>query len=144
MHGECLCGTVQFEFDDTSSKLYHCHCSLCRKQSGSSSNAALVIPTDSLHWLGGREHVSSYVKPTGFRSDFCSTCGSPVPNPIGASQYSWVPAGLLNPNYQFKIGAHVFVGSRAPWDTIFSPGPQYETMPEFSEFIAVLHSNADT
>jgi hypothetical protein len=43
---------------------------------------------------------------------------------------------------KLEVGAHVFVGSKASWDTIPLNGPQYETMPELSEFIELLHSRS--
>ena len=141
MQGKCLCGKVEFEVLGAMPKLYQCHCSLCRKQGGSSSNTATIVAAENFRWLTGQEHISSWVKDTGFRSDFCSTCGSPVPNPLRGTPYYWVPAGLLDDG-QLEIGAQLFVGSKAGWDAITAPGTQYETMPELSEFLALLHADA--
>ena len=135
MRGKCLCGRIEFEIVDVVPTLYQCHCSLCRKQGGASSNTAAVIANDQFRWLSGQEHISSWVKETGFRSDFCSHCGSPVPNPLGGKPYYWVPAGLLDGENELKVGAHLYVGSKASWDVIASPGTQYETMPELSELL---------
>ena len=140
MRGECLCGQVKFEILGSVPSLCQCHCSLCRKQSGSSSNSAMVVRADDFRWLSGAEHISSWVKDTGFRSDFCSRCGSPVPNPLRKSPYFWVPAGLLDAEVQTEIRAHLFVSSKAAWDPIAAPGVKYETMPEFPEFIELFHS----
>ena len=135
MRGKCLCGLVEFEIVGVVPKLYQCHCSLCRKQGGASSNTAAIIGKEHFRWVGGQEHISSWVKDTGFRSDFCSNCGSPVPNPLRSTPYYWVPAGLLEGDVQLKVSAHLFVGSKASWDVIPSPGKQYETMPELSELL---------
>ncbi len=43
MHGQCLCGAVKFEILGPLPKLYQCHCSLCRKQSGSASNPERIF-----------------------------------------------------------------------------------------------------
>jgi hypothetical protein len=135
MRGKCLCGQIEFEIVGVVPKLYQCHCSLCRKQGGASSNTAAIIAKENLRWLAGQEQISSWVKDTGFRSDFCSKCGSPVPNPLRSTPYYWVPAGLLDGSVQLKVRAHLYVGSKASWDVIASPGTQYETMPEFSELV---------
>lgn len=135
MRGKCLCGLVEFEVVGTVPKLYQCHCSLCRKQGGSTSNTASIVGARNFRWLSGQEHISSWVKDTGFRSDFCSKCGSPVPNPLRSTPYYWVPAGLFEDDVQLTISAHFFVGSKAQWDVIASPGTQYETMPELSELL---------
>jgi hypothetical protein len=142
MRGSCLCGKVEFQIGGVVPKIYQCHCSLCRKQAGSSSNSAIIVEARNFNWIAGQEHISSYVKPTGFRSDFCSRCGSPVPNPLRTTVYYWVPAGLLEDNMNLEVGAHLFVGSKASWDTIPSNGPRYETMPELSELIELMHSQS--
>jgi len=140
MRGSCLCGEIEFQVLGAAPKLYQCHCSLCRKQGGSSSNAALVVEARNFSWVSGQENISSFVKPTGFRSDFCSRCGSPVPNPLRTTAYYWVPAGLLDGEKNLEIGAHLFVASKASWDTIRAGGRQYETMPELQELIRFLYS----
>ncbi len=77
MIGKCLCGKVQFEINGETPHLYQCHCSLCRKQSGSSANAATFIFERNFTWTNGEEIITSFLKDTGFRTDFCSNCGSP-------------------------------------------------------------------
>lgn len=141
MRGKCLCGLVEFDVEDTLPRLYQCHCSLCQKQGGSSSNTATIVNAENFRWLSGQERITSWVKDTGYRSDFCSKCGSPVPNPLRSSPYYWVPVGLLDDGQQLEIAAHLFVGSKASWDVIASTGEQYETAPELSELIRLLHSD---
>jgi hypothetical protein len=141
MRGKCLCGQVEFEISGAVPKLYQCHCSLCQKQGGSTSNTATIVTTENFKWLAGQEHISSWVKDTGFRSDFCSRCGSPVPNRLRSTSHFWVPAGLFNSGAELEVVAHLFVDSKASWDTIASSGVKYQTMPELSEFLELLHSN---
>jgi hypothetical protein len=52
-----------------------------------------------------------------------------------------VPAGLLEDDTGLDVAAHLFVGSKARWDTISSRGLQFETVPELSAFIELLHRN---
>ena len=126
MQGNCLCGKVVFEILSPIRNLYQCHCSLCRKQGGSASNTATFVADNAFRWLAGQGNVTSWVKPTGFRSDFCSTCGSPVPNPLRTSGYWWIPAGLLDGALEAEVVAHLFVASAAKWDRI-SPAPHRDT-----------------
>ena len=140
MIGTCLCGSVEFELSGELPKLYQCHCSLCRKQGGSASNTATIVSADKLSWKSGRELISSWVKDTGFRSDFCSRCGSPVPNPLRDTPYYWIPAGLLEDTERLEITAHFFVGSKASWDLTGQQGIHYDGVPELSEFISLLNA----
>ncbi len=140
MRGRCLCASVEFEIRDPPRKLYQCHCSLCRKQSGAASHAAFIVRSEYLVWHAGQDLVSSYVKPSGFRSDFCSRCGSPVPNPLRSTSYVWVPAGLLEDSAPLEVATHLFVGSKAPWEPTPALGTLHEEMPGFAELLKVLRS----
>ncbi|MFZ1829741.1 MAG: GFA family protein [Candidatus Competibacteraceae bacterium] len=140
MRGKCLCNAVEFEIIGVVPKLYQCHCSLCRKQGGSTSNTATVVALENFRWLSGQERISSFVLPTGFRSDFCSTCGSTVPNSLRNTPYVWVPAGLFESSEKLEIAVHLYVGSRASWDTVALSGTLHETMPEMLAFIQDLHA----
>lgn len=140
MYGSCLCAQIRFELVGPRPKLYQCHCSLCRRQGGSASNTATIVEEKQFRWLSGQALISSWVKDSGFRSDFCACCGAPVPNPIRNSSYVWIPAGLLDDDATMEVCAHLFVASKASWDLIASPGAQYETMPELAELFALLHA----
>ncbi|MGD8421220.1 MAG: GFA family protein, partial [Gammaproteobacteria bacterium] len=58
MKGRCLCGEVAFELQEPVPNLYQCHCSLCRRVTGSAANAALRIPAAQFAWLAGREQIA--------------------------------------------------------------------------------------
>jgi len=139
MIGSCLCGEIAFQLENKPYKLYQCHCSLCRKQSGGPANAATLVHEIKFNWQEGKELIQSYVKETGFRSDFCAKCGSPVPNKIGRTDYMWIPAGLLNTSEQFEIAAHLFTGSRAVWDSAPTHGIIFEGGPGVEELFKLLN-----
>lgn len=116
MKGECLCGTVKFEIEEEIRNLYQCHCSLCRKATGAAANAATFVQDSAFRWVSGESDIRSYKKPSGFRSDFCSVCGSPVPNILRGSGMVWIPAGLLDELDTSRISAHLHTKSAAPWE----------------------------
>ncbi|WP_047047135.1 GFA family protein [Vibrio mexicanus] len=119
MKGSCLCGAVSFELSGELPPIYQCHCSLCRKVSGSSSNSALVIQAAKFRWLSAKQDTQSYTTDSGFKSEFCRLCGSPVPNLTANGQSYWVPAGLLSDPIDTQVAAHVYVDSHADWDVAF-------------------------
>lgn len=141
MRGHCFCEQVEFEIKGDNFKLYQCHCSQCRRLNGTSSNSATIVANENFRWLKGKELVSSWTHESGFRSDFCSVCGSPVPNPLKSFPYFWVPAGLLEDNGKLEIVAHVCVASKASWDTVPLQGTCYEHLPVLQEFFAQLQNN---
>jgi hypothetical protein len=81
-------------------------------------------------WLTGKENISSYKTDTGYRSDFCKTCGSTVPHLMSNGKQVWVPAGLLGGEYDSEVVAHLFVESKAHWEVIANVGEHYVTMPD--------------
>lgn len=137
MQGSCLCGEVQFEIIGKIPNLYQCHCSLCRKVSGSGSSSALILEEKNFKWVHGAECISRYSKPSGYSSHFCSKCGSPVPNNFMGTYY-WVPAGSLDGNPETRVVAHLYVGSKSHWDIPSVEGAQYEEAPELKVLIEAL------
>jgi len=128
MKGSCLCGNVAFEISGEITELYQCHCSLCRKATGAAANAACIVPSERFTWRSGTSQITSFVRHSGYRSDFCSHCGSPVPNPMRDGERVWVPAGLFDEATQARVTRHVFVGSKAEWDEISGSGVQYDDL----------------
>ncbi len=58
--GSCLCHEVKFSITNEIETIYHCHCSLCRKQSGTGSNAATLVGKDKFKWVSGLELIRTY------------------------------------------------------------------------------------
>lgn len=142
MLGECLCGAVRFEISGSYGRVIQCHCSLCRKQGGGLSNAALFVRQGDFRWLAGAERIGQWQRDSGFRSHFCTTCGSPVPNPLGTSAYVWVPTGLLPGTLPLTVAVHICLGSKAGWDALPSGGKQFSDMPSFTTLLNLLHGDS--
>lgn len=140
MKGQCNCGCIKFEIDNLSPKFYQCHCSLCRKRGGSASNTATIVNYEKFHWISGVDKISTWVNNTGFWSDFCSKCGSPVPNPLNDPAYYWVPAGLLD-NVKAEICAHLFLDSKASWDKVTPAKDNFNKEPDVTELVHLLNDN---
>jgi hypothetical protein len=141
LKGRCLCGEVAFELQEPVPNLYQCHCSLCRRVTGSAANAALRIPAAQFAWLAGREQIAEYETDSGFKSHFCRRCGSPLPNPTSQGRAYWVPAGLLEDAGGISLGAHLYTGSKASWDIISGAGEHYREMPDAETLDELLRAD---
>ncbi|KGJ89424.1 GFA family protein [Thalassotalea sp. ND16A] len=130
MIGKCLCEEIEFEINGTLPNFYQCHCSLCRKLSGSASDTATFLDKTQFQWLKGKESIFSFETSTGYRSDFCRVCGSTVPHLMNNKRQYWVPAGLLEGELDSIVTSHIFVGSKAHWDIIGDDGVQHTEMPD--------------
>jgi len=123
--GSCLCGRIAFGIDGKYSDIGHCHCSKCRKVSGSNSNAVLITSAKSMTWLRGAEHVKVYEMSDGWKSTFCAECGCPVPMLGARGKLYWVPAGALDDDPCVPVARHIYVSDKASWEMIGGDAPQY-------------------
>ncbi len=141
MKGTCNCGSINFKISGSITKLYQCHCKLCQKQSGSTSNTATIIHESSFKWLSGFDSITNWKKDSGFTSDFCKTCGSPVPNRLRDTHFIWIPMGLVE-NVDAKVVVHICCESKAKWDSIQGNVSILDGMPEsVDDFIKSLQSS---
>ncbi|WP_193568397.1 GFA family protein [Oleiagrimonas citrea] len=137
--GQCLCGSVEFEITGPLPDFYQCHCSLCRKLSGSASDTATFLAKELFSWIKGQKGIRVFKTDSGYRSEFCDTCGSTVPHLMDNGRQYWIPAGLLANALDSQVVAHLFVGSKAAWDHVEGNGKGYTEMPDFEELNAALH-----
>jgi hypothetical protein len=126
IRGECNCGAVRYEVDADLSGIYVCHCSICRRSTGSNGIAVVVFPTDRFHWIQGQEHVATWRKPgTHWQTWFCRVCGAPVPGENDATRM-FAPAGSITEGGEaLEVIHHIWVGSKAAWDVIGDTGRQH-------------------
>ncbi|MGE8539331.1 MAG: GFA family protein [Acinetobacter sp.] len=137
--GSCLCGKIRFAVKTDIHTLYHCHCSLCRKQSGTASNAATLVNTQYFAWIAGESWISHYQKQTGFRSDFCQSCGSPVPNQVGSSSLMWIPLGLLDASAQIQYKMSFCLNSKTAWAENIQVDERHAELPDFATLKAYFY-----
>ena len=117
-------GEVSGDFD----RFFLCHCSRCRKGTGSAHGANLFSTTATLTWLSGEAKVRTYRVPsTRHQKSFCSECGSALPRVGGPLLV--VPAGSLDSDVALRPDAHICVADRADWDRRLEDVPQIEGMP---------------
>jgi hypothetical protein len=127
--GSCLCGAVEFVVEGTFDRFYLCHCSYCRKDTGSAHASNLFASSATLTWVSGQDKVVEFNLPgTRHRRCFCSVCGSALPCRMGSLLV--VPAGCLDTPLSRRPDAHLFHASKAAWDR------QLEDIPVFDGFPA--------
>lgn len=124
--GACNCGAVCFKIKADLSEVFICHCSICRRATGSNGIAVLVVESESFEWTGGKEFISSWKKPgADWEMSFCRRCGSPLPGPNDEGR-TFVPAGLISDgDEKLKIAHHIWVDSRASWDELGNSGRRH-------------------
>lgn len=133
LNGSCLCGTVTFEVQPPFERMIHCHCSRCRKGTGTGHATNLYVQPSQLKWLSGEGSISRYDLPSAksFGKWFCSQCGSPLPRLTRSGKVIVVPAGSLDAAPPIKPTDHIFWESRVPWACTTGSLPTHAEYPQW-------------
>lgn len=115
--GSCLCGTVRFTVHGPFQKFALCHCSRCRKSTGSAHASNIFTLASNIKWIAGEQQIRRYELATAerFSKCFCLICGSPVPSLGRDGQRLLIPAGSLDTDPRIRPQMRIYVDSRAPW-----------------------------
>ncbi len=129
IQGECFCGRVRYRIDGPLVHARACHCSRCRKAfSGASSAYAEIADPERFGWTAGEANLQHYASAEGMGLAFCRTCGTTLCG-TWQGRVHGVTLGTINGDPGIEIEAHIFVGSKAPWDHIGGAAPQFDTRP---------------
>jgi hypothetical protein len=131
LKGSCLCGAVTYSVTGEPKRFYHCHCSRCRKVTGTGHASNLFLQPAALQWLSGEEQVRLFKVPQAkrFTNSFCATCGSRLPRQAMLSDVVMIPAGSLEEAPPLKPQARIFSDSRASWSCSDDTIPVYPQLP---------------
>ena len=129
--GSCLCGAVTYQFHGPEHVFQYCHCSRCRKVSGSAHSANIIIDTANFEWLSGEEFLGRYEPPEAkhFATSFCKKCGSSLPWLSQSGRGIIVTAGTLDEDPGISPTQNIYFGSRAPWRAEVADLPQHDELP---------------
>lgn len=114
--GQCLCGAVRYVVRaEAPSAMFLCHCTRCRKETGTLHGANVFFRDGELRYERGEAELRRFaLEGTRKKRVFCGTCGSPVPRQDPGGMIV-MPAGGLDDDYGLQPTAHIFCDSRAPW-----------------------------
>lgn len=127
MKASCLCGQVKLEITSPFINSSICHCQQCQK-SHAAANAAYGIALKSdIVWLEGKKKVKKYASSDRGRRGFCKACGTNIyfyhkdyPNHLD------IPLAILDTEPNLQPQCHIFVASKAKWETILDDLPQHQ------------------
>ena len=125
IRGSCLCGGIRIEAQRIG-LLRHCHCSNCRKETGSAFGTVAVVRPTEFRFVSGEELVQYYRYPPDGTRAFCRVCGSKAPLVLFGGTLVIVPAGMLDDDPGVRPALHQFAGSKAPWWEIGDSLPRFE------------------
>ena len=119
LRGSCLCGGVRFEVTAPFLWANHCHCSRCRKHSGTFGETQARVRREGSRLLAGEELIRVFRPDDGRVKAFCSVCGSSL---FGGE---WpegdvvaIRFGALDGDPGIRPELHLFVASKALWEEL--------------------------
>ncbi len=132
LHGSCLCGALKYSVIGEPARFMHCHCSRCRKATGTGHASNLFVNDAVLEWTGDTDLIKIYKIPEALRFSrtFCSVCGGPLPRAIEGMQMVFIPAGTLDVEPNIKPQARIFCASKVNWSCADDDIPVFPAYPE--------------
>jgi len=127
--GGCLCGRVRFEVDRLTGPFELCHCSRCRKVTGSAFAATIGARAEDFRFVSGQDVIRRVTlpvreRPPAYAVSFCGECGSAVPEP-STDGFFEISAGLLDDDPGLRPDKHIYVEYAASWHHIDEALPRY-------------------
>lgn len=128
--GKCMCGAVEYAVDDAFEYSMNCHCSNCRRTTGSAFKPFAGIRRERLRVVRGDGAALIYGNEDDAHDVHCRTCGSLLYSVVREGAYAHVTMGTLVDAPTIRPSGHIFVGSKAPWYEITDDLPQYREFPQ--------------
>jgi hypothetical protein len=123
---------VDYAVADEFTYAANCHCSNCRRTTGSAFKPFAGIVRDKLIVTKSKDNLMIFGDETG-NDTHCKLCGSLIYSLVRAGAFVHVAMGTLVDDPTIRPTKHIFVGSKAPWFTITDDLPQYEEHVEAAE-----------
>ena len=125
LSGCCACGAVRYEVADAFRYAMNCHCTDCRRATGSAFKPMAGIERARLRVVDGADRLLQVGDDRG-SDQRCASCGSLLFSIVRDGRYVHVAMGSLVDEPAIRPTAHIFVGSKAAWFAITDDLPQYD------------------
>lgn len=123
--GKCCCGAIHYAVADEFVYAMNCHCSNCRRTTGSAFKPFAGIERGKLRLTKGQDDLLIFGTENA-NDTHCKRCGSLLYSVVRDGAYVHVALGSLLDDPAIRPTRHIFVGSKASWFTITDDLPQYE------------------
>lgn len=125
LQGGCCCGAARYEVVDAFRYAAMCHCSNCRRTTGSAFKPFAGIEREKLQLVAGGDALI-VVGEENLNDTHCGRCGSLLYSIVREGAFVHVAMGTLIDAPSVRPTHHIFVGSKAPWFDITDGLPQYD------------------
>lgn len=126
LNGRCLCGAVQYTVSDEFQYALNCHCSDCRRATGSAFKSFAGIERAKLNLIQGHEQILIFGNSQANHDVRCQVCGSFLYSVVNDGKQVHVTLGTLIDTPPIRPTAHIFVADKALWFEITDKLPQHD------------------
>lgn len=124
LNGKCYCGAVAYEVEDAFVYAANCHCSDCRRTTGSAFKPFAGIERHKFTVVKGDDGLLIFGD-VDTHNAHCKACGSLLYSLVREAAWVHVAMGTLVDAPTIRPTHHIFVASKAPWYDITDNLPQY-------------------
>jgi hypothetical protein len=128
--GGCLCGSVRFAYRGTVGAAAYCHCSDCRKCTGSAFSVSVAMEVEHFETIRGSPKGFTKKGDSGneLTRHFCPECGSPLfTSSPRHPDLVYVKAGVFDDPTLVQPAYQSWTRSSVPWAAISAGLRSYET-----------------
>lgn len=122
--GGCLCGAVRFRVTGPLREIIACHCSMCRRATGTFVAATAAADSDLV--VTGAEALGWFRSSGEAERGFCRTCGSNLFWRRPGSDRTSILAGSLDQPTGLAIARHIFVADKGDFYEIGDDAPRHD------------------
>lgn len=128
LSGTCFCRAVRYKAADEFRYAMICHCSNCRRATGSAFKLFAGIEREKFEVTEGSDKLMVYGNDKG-NDTHCRVCGSLLFSVVRDGAFVHIAMGTLLDEPSIRPTGHIFVASKAPWFTITDDLPQFAEFP---------------
>lgn len=123
--GTCLCGHVEYSLSDNLKYAGYCHCSQCRKMTGSPFSASGGVANSEFEITKGKDNLAQYSKGEESHTYFCKTCGSFIFGVVEKYKMSYFMLAPLDEAPSLAPQWHIYTNYKVSWYSINDDLPQH-------------------
>ncbi|WP_293864267.1 GFA family protein [uncultured Alsobacter sp.] len=122
--GGCLCGAVRFRVTGPLREIVACHCSMCRRATGTFVAATAAADADMV--VTGADTLTWFRSSDEAERGFCRQCGSNLFWRRPGSGRTSILAGSLDQPTGLAIARHIFVADKGDFYEIGDEAPRHD------------------
>ena len=137
-NGSCSCGEIKYILKKEPIYIHACHCTLCRKLTGSAFVINILIESWNFNVEKGKLIDFKATSGSGKKHLIrrCFICGDPIVSFYGDTQnLAVIKGGTVNDTKYLKPNAHVFLESKLDWVIIDKTTLKFKKFYDFKKVL---------